>query len=71
MSDRPQPDVLKSDEIKALIGACSCDAPTGIRNQALIAVISRCGLRAHEIATLSVSHVDLDRRLLRFPRMKR
>jgi len=38
-------EVLTSDEVKALLAACSKRAPTGIRNRALIALLYRGQLR--------------------------
>jgi integrase/recombinase XerD len=58
-SNRRPADVPTDDEVRALIGACSTRAPTGIRNRALIAVLWRCGLRIAEALALRASDVDL------------
>src|SRR2546421_11853021 len=63
-SKKRPPEVLADNQIKALIGACSSRAPTGIRNRALIAVIWRCGLRSGEALALTLSDVDLDNDVL-------
>jgi site-specific recombinase XerD len=52
--------VLQDEQIKALIGACSGRAPTGVRNRALLAVMWRCGLRIAEALALQPRDVDLD-----------
>ena len=39
---------------------CSCRAPTGVRNRALIAVLWRCGLRVGEARGLVVKDFDPD-----------
>jgi site-specific recombinase XerD len=51
--------VLQDEQIKALIGACSQHAPTGVRNRALLAVMWRCGLRIAEALALLPADVDL------------
>lgn len=63
-SKRLSVDVLSDDEVKALIGACSNRAPTGIRNRALIAVMWRGGLRIGEALALTLKDVDLDHGVL-------
>jgi site-specific recombinase XerD len=69
-SKRLSVDVLSDDEVKALIGACSNRAPTGIRNRALIAVMWRCGLRIAEALALTLKDVDLDHGVLSVQRGK-
>jgi integrase/recombinase XerD len=69
-STRRDRDVLTDDEIKALIGACSNRAPTGVRNRALIAVMWRCGLRIGEALALVLKDVDLDNGVLSVHRGK-
>ena len=59
-SRKRPPEVLSETEVRALIGACSNRAPTGIRNRALIAVMWRCGLRISEALELEPRDVDLD-----------
>ena len=58
-SRKRPPEVLTSDEVRALIGPCSNRAPTGIRNRALIAVMWRCGLRVGEALALEPRDADL------------
>jgi site-specific recombinase XerD len=69
-SRRLSVDVLSDEEVKALIGACSNRAPTGIRNRALIAVMWRCGLRIAEALALTLKDVDLDHGVLSVQRGK-
>ena len=64
-SRKRPPEVLTPEEVRALIGACSNRAPTGIRNRALIAVLWRCGLRVGEALALDPRDVDLDAGTLR------
>jgi site-specific recombinase XerD len=52
-------EILTSDEVKALLRACSGRAPTGIRNRAMIALGWRGGLRLGEV--LALYNKDLDR----------
>src|SRR5437763_15758339 len=58
-SRKRPPTVLQDEQIKALIGACSNRAPTGLRNRALIAVLWRCGLRIAEALALTPADIDL------------
>ena len=51
-------ELLRSEEIRALIRACSSRAPTGVRNRALIAVLYRGGLRISEALALLPKDVD-------------
>jgi site-specific recombinase XerD len=53
-------EVLTSDEARALLKACSSAAPTGIRNQALIVVLYRGGLRLAEALALRPKDVDAE-----------
>lgn len=64
-SRKRPPEVLTEQEVRALIGACSNRAPTGIRNRALIASMWRCGLRVGEALALEPRDVDLDAGTLR------
>jgi integrase/recombinase XerD len=64
-SRKRPPEVLTEQEVRALIGACSNRAPTGVRNRALIAVLWRCGLRVGEAVALEPRDVDLDAGTLR------
>ncbi len=43
------PEVLTSEELAAMVALCSRRAPTGIRNRAMIMLLSRSGLRVSEI----------------------
>ncbi len=51
-------EILTPDEVRAVIGACSNRAPTGIRNRALIVVLYRGGLRISEALALKPKDVD-------------
>ncbi len=51
---------LSTDEVTALIRACSGRAPTGVRNRALVAVMGRAGLRCGEALALKPRDVDGD-----------
>lgn len=54
------PEPLDADEVRALIGACSKRAPTGIRNRALIVMLYRAGLRISEALALLPKDLDHD-----------
>ena len=53
-------EILNPDEVRALIGACSSRAPTGIRNRALLVMMYRGGLRVSEALALRPKDVDAD-----------
>ena len=53
----PQP--LTSDEVGALLAACSLRSATGIRNRALIMLLYRSGLRISEALALRPASIDL------------
>jgi site-specific recombinase XerD len=52
------PEPLTEGEVKALIRSCSKRAVTGIRNQALIVVLYRAGLRISEALALTPKDLD-------------
>lgn len=51
-------EILTADEVRALIGACSKRAPTGVRNRALLVVLYRGGLRISEALALKPKDID-------------
>ena len=53
-------EILTRDEARRLLLAPSSDAPTGIRNRALIATMYGAGLRLAEVLALKPSDVDVD-----------
>jgi site-specific recombinase XerD len=53
------PELVTPEEVRALVGACSATAPTGIRNRALIVVLYRAGLRLEEALALVPPDVDV------------
>jgi integrase/recombinase XerC len=52
------PELLTPDEFRALLGACSTTAPTGLRNRALLVTLYRAGLRLDEALALIPADVD-------------
>ncbi|MHC4445233.1 MAG: tyrosine-type recombinase/integrase [Planctomycetota bacterium] len=52
------PEIYTADEVGRLMGVCSNSAPTGIRNQALIGVLYRTGLRINEALELRPRDVE-------------
>ena len=56
---RLPPEVLTDSEVCALMRACSRNAPTGLRNRALIALLYRSGLRINEALDLYPKDLDL------------
>jgi integrase/recombinase XerC len=53
------PELLMPEDVRALLGACSTTAPTGIRNRALVVTLYRAGLRLDEALALVPADVDV------------
>ena len=53
------PELLTPEDVRALLGACSPTAPTGIRNRALVVTLYRAGLRLDEALALMPADVDV------------
>ncbi len=53
-------EVLNPGEVRALIGACSSDSPTWLRNRALIVLLYRTGLRCSEALHLDPKDIDFE-----------
>jgi site-specific recombinase XerD len=58
MTKRRPVEILTSEEVDKLIGACNPKAPSGARNRALIAVLYRAGLRIGEALALKPKDLD-------------
>jgi integrase/recombinase XerD len=58
-------EVLTADEVAAVIARCSPKAPIGIRDRALLCLLSRSGLRLSEALALRASDVNLAARTVR------
>lgn len=67
ISPRPNrhlPRVLRPEQVALLIDACPTDTPQGVRNRALIELLYASGARIGEIATLNLTAIDFQERLL-------
>lgn len=67
--DRPKasralPKVLSVEEVDALLNAIDLSKPLGVRDRALFELIYSCGLRISEAASLKVSNVHLNERII-------
>jgi integrase/recombinase XerD len=54
---RELPKVLSSEEVAALMAVPNLDAPTGLRNRCILAVMHRAGLRVSEACDLELRDV--------------
>lgn len=52
------PRYLPADDIERLIDSCGSDNPCGVRDRAVLLLLSRLGLRASDIVALRVEDVD-------------
>lgn len=57
---RKFPEVLRLDEIDAMIAAIDMSKPEGQRNRAIIETLYGCGLRVSELVNLEISRLYLD-----------
>lgn len=57
-ADRTLPRPLGGDAVAALYDSCDVDSLVGARDLAIIAVLARLGLRAGEVAALSLDDID-------------
>lgn len=62
-SEEPPPDVLKLDEIKALLKACQGTDFYARRDTALVRFFFATGCRLNEVASMEVSDIDLKARI--------
>src|SRR6201984_2663670 len=65
MSSKLPADILTSGEVTCIIGQCPLNSATGIRNRAMLTLLSRSGLRIGELLALRPSSLDHDRRAIR------
>jgi integrase/recombinase XerD len=52
------PKALEPGQLRALVGSCDRRTPTGRRDYAILLLLSRLGLRAGEVAALSLDDID-------------
>jgi integrase/recombinase XerD len=62
---RRLPNVLSYAEVQRLLAVPSGEAPTDLRDRALLELMYACGLRATETITLEVGDLDFEQALLR------
>jgi integrase/recombinase XerD len=55
---RPLPGIPGNREIAALLGSCDGGSATGLRDRAIMLLLTRLGLRVGEVAALTVDDVD-------------
>ncbi|MDT5260699.1 MAG: integrase/recombinase XerD [Mycobacterium sp.] len=55
---RPLPGIPGNGEIAALLGSCDGGSATGLRDRAIMLLLTRLGLRVGEVAALTVDDVD-------------
>ena len=57
---RKLPDVLRVEEVQAMLAAVDLSTPHGLRNRAILELLYACGLRASELTGLRLSDLLLD-----------
>lgn len=63
-------DVLTDDELDAILDTCSTRAPTGIRDRAMLKMLSMSGLRVNEIVSVLPHGLDFSRHSIRLGKTK-
>ena len=52
------PQRLSAEQIEQVLATCTGNSPQCLRNQAILLLLARLGLRAHEVATLRLDDID-------------
>ena len=52
------PRYLNADDVEKLVSVCDDQSAVGLRNRAIVLVLARLGLRAHEVTGLQLSDLD-------------
>ena len=66
----PYPTVYSVDEITTVESSIDRATPAGIRNYAIIMLLSRYGIRSSDIAALSFENIDFTNNRIRFLQQK-
>ncbi len=66
----PQPTVYTQREIAAIEDSVDCTTTAGIRNYAILLLLSRYGIRARDIAALSFENLDFENDRIHFTQQK-
>ncbi len=69
-NNSPHPTVYSIDEITAVENSLDRTTPAGIRNYAIILLLSRYGIRSSDIAALSFENIDFINNRIRFLQQK-
>ena len=67
---KPFPTVYSPDEIAIIERSIDCSTPTGIRNYAIVLLMSRYGIRSRDIAALTLDNFDFENNRIRFIQLK-
>lgn len=54
----PLPCRLTGEEVERVLATCTGGSPTALRNHAILLLLARLGLRAHEVAALCFEHIN-------------
>lgn len=66
----PQPTVYTQEEVAAIEDSVDCSTAAGIRNYAILLLLSRYGIRSRDIAALSFSNLDFENNRIHFAQQK-
>jgi site-specific recombinase XerD len=54
----PLPSRLTSEEVERVLATCTGGSPTSLRNHAILLLLARLGVRAHEVAALCLEDIN-------------
>lgn len=66
----PHPTVYSQAEVVAVENSISCTSPVGVRNYAIILLLSRYGIRSRDIAALTFENLDFRNNRIHFVQQK-
>jgi len=66
----PQPTVYSTDEISAVENSFDLSTPSGVRNRAITLLMTRYGIRACDVAALTLGDIDFENDRLHFIQQK-
>ena len=66
----PQPTVYTQEEVAAIEDSVDCTTAAGVRNYAILLLLSRYGIRSRDIAALSFENLDFENDRIHFTQQK-
>ena len=64
------PKHLPWEQVREIIDVVNTDSPEGMRDKAILLLLSTLGLRSHDVRTLELGHIDWRESVIRLPKTK-